>query len=59
MFVLGLFLDNFIYGVFIKFLCDVGRFYDVKDVFLSMEGNGCILDLRICNLFVDIFVKLD
>ncbi|KAL0376380.1 UNVERIFIED_CONTAM: hypothetical protein Scaly_0755600 [Sesamum calycinum] len=49
--------DNFTYIAFISALCESGRFLEAKELFSSMEANGCLPDAYACNSFIDALIK--
>lgn len=57
MLTLDLVPDNFTYTAFIKALCELGRFDEAKNLFFSMEANGCMPDAYTCNTFIDALVQ--
>ncbi|KAL2464174.1 hypothetical protein Fot_52130 [Forsythia ovata] len=57
MLTLDLHPDNFTYVAFIKALCGSRRYHDAKELFLSMEANGCIPDAYLCNSYIDALIK--
>lgn len=57
MLTLGLRPDNYSYTALIKALIKSGRFDEAKQMFLSMEQNGCNPDSYTSNLIFDTLVQ--